>query len=126
MPLLLPTDLIAPAGYVERSLFPGESLEARMQAYIAEAEERGIEDRDTIAAWAYHRAFRAAFLLMTSQPATRSFDDQGSSNYLITQIQNLRDESDRWLEIFNTLSEPSPSVTEAQSRTTSMRHDSTW
>jgi hypothetical protein len=101
-------DLLAPRGLVESSLFPGEdaaTLEARLQAYIDEGERNtGVED--AVKAWAYYRAFYAAYVRLTSQPSTRRFDDQGQSSYLVTQIQNVLAEAERWKAVYDGLVSP--------------------
>lgn len=104
------SDLRAPKGDIEDSLFPGESstaISARLQGYLDEGYTKAGEeavasaDQDAAAkAWAYHRAYRAIYVRLTSNPSTISLNDQGSSSFLVTQIENMKQLADGALAVF--------------------------
>lgn len=107
---VLPADLkAANGGRLEPSLlFPDEdatALDQRLQKYIDQGVVRaagltGTELDDAVALWAYHRAFEAVWVRLSSNPSSVQLNDQGSSQYLITQIQNFKDLSDAVLAEF--------------------------
>ncbi len=85
---VVPKTLIAPEGAVESELFPGEggdesgsALLTRLTTYVSKAVAKvaDITFVDTaqsdaaIQAWAYHLAFKAAYTLKLSRPATEDF-----------------------------------------------------
>lgn len=103
-----------PQGHVSPSLFPADdaaALDARLAAYIAEAEARPavgaldtVENRDAAAAaWVYYRAFRAAHADRLASASQRSVDGSGSSGILWSQIEALGKESERWLDEYQGL-----------------------
>jgi hypothetical protein len=86
------TDLIAPIGELDLSLFPGDSetdLSERLEAFLLEAEGKkaGVSDEGKKAS-AYHRAFRQVFIRLSNFPASE-VDDQGNVKYSDAQIQNF-------------------------------------
>lgn len=107
---VLPADLkAANGGRLEPSLlFPDEdatALDQRLQKYIDQGVVRaagltGTELDDAVALWAYHRAFEAVWVRLSSNPANVDLRDQGSASYLREQIQNFKDLSDAALEEF--------------------------
>lgn len=121
-----PAQLLAPQGDLEASLFPGEATDAlnmRLQGYISEGEARTSDDA-AVRAWAYHRAFHAVYIRLTTTPHQVSFEDQGGHSYLMSQIENVYNLSRRYLEEFNALvGTDAPGVV---SRTESRRADFTW
>lgn len=78
-----PENLIAPAGPLEKALFPGEHEEGddtfleRVTAYVSQATTKAgaydfattAEEDAAIEAWALHLAFRAAYTLSLTRPA---------------------------------------------------------
>lgn len=102
MPLVAAA-LLEPQGALTSDLFPGDdatALTARLAAYLdagyaradAAATPPSGADRDDYArAWAYGRAYGAAYQRMTTAAATLSVDGEVSRSFLITQIQNVRD-----------------------------------
>jgi hypothetical protein len=102
------TDLIAPKGELDLSLFPGDTeidLSERLDAFLLEAEGKkaGVSD-DGKKAWAYHRAFRQIFIRLSNFPASE-VDDQGNVKYSDAQIQNFstiaEDYKEQWDEIIS-------------------------
>lgn len=104
------SELRAPKGDIEDSLFPGESstaISARLQGYLDEgyvkaaAENVLAAKQDAAAkAWAYHRAYRAIYVRLTANPSSISLNDQGSSSFLVTQIENMKQLADSALAVF--------------------------
>lgn len=106
-----PADLMAPAGPVEGTLFPGEGdgtagtdLHTRLTEYISRAESKvaGIEfpDPDLAAEkWALHLTFDAAYMLAVSRPATENTMVQvlGSHGYAKDQRDALRELAQHYL-----------------------------
>lgn len=123
-----PADLLAPNGMLESSLFPGEdpaSLETRLNTYIVEAAARTDNDA-AVKAWAYHRAFLAVYIRLTSKPASVEFEDQGSHSYLITQIENVYRLSQEYRDEYDRLVAAEADVVGRNAGTTSQRVDFTW
>lgn len=92
-------------------MFPGETeaqIQTRLTAYIKDAEDR-IADLVTIGvnsvvrAWAYHRAFDAASILLDTKASTISFADQGSRSFMEDQIKSMRNRSVEYLKEFERL-----------------------
>src|SRR5678816_1648825 len=89
-------------------LFPEElptAVDQRLQKYIDEGVVRatgltGTDLDDAVKVWAYHRAFDAVFVRLSSQPASVTLNDQGAGSYLQQQIQNFRELSVAALEEF--------------------------
>lgn len=68
-----PEDFMPPRGDLEPELFPAGDLEARISAYIGEAQQRG-ETPEAIRAWVYYRAFQAALLIHSLAPQSESVE----------------------------------------------------
>jgi len=92
--------LVAPSGEIEASLFPSldfTDLVSRLNSYLAEgylkAGQTILKDR-AATAWAYHRAYFAVYLRMSSQPSRSELADQGSSTF-------HQDQALRFLELAN-------------------------
>jgi hypothetical protein len=121
-----PADMLAPAGLLTLSLFPGEGAEAvntRLTSYINDGVTRaggGPEaDYDSVLAWAYHRAFMAVYVRLTTSPAQGEVDDAGKYQYLITQINNVKTLADEWLTRFEELTTTAEATDEQQQGTRS-------
>jgi hypothetical protein len=105
--------LLAPAGEVEVSFFPGETqpaVLARLQAYLDDGYDRvaasvtDVDTQDEIAtAWAYYRAYKAIHLTMSRSAASKAVAGEASSTTLAMQIQAFADERDDWLAEFTRL-----------------------
>lgn len=120
-----PASLLEPAGLVTPSLFPGEgdaTLTARLQAYINEGDEKTATDAG-IRAWAYHRAFMAVWIRLTTNPNTENFQDQGGHSFLQSQIENVKRIADEQLALFTSLT---TSATTSTSGTTSTGANFSW
>ena len=112
-----PADLLTPAGRLERAvLWPGQSeskVLAYLTAYLADADDQpsfeDIEDETASdrarKAWAYYRAKDEQFNRMMSQPASVEDSDEGSQQYLITQLRMVEEERDKWLALFDSIIE---------------------
>lgn len=104
---LFPAELIEPSGEIAPGLFPGESspdLEARLQTYIADAQDRigalpqaPAEPDEAARAWVYYRAFIAAANRMAAAPMNASLADQGSASYSPEQLRALRARAEYYL-----------------------------
>lgn len=109
-----PADLLAPAGPVEETLFPGEGdgdaatpLYTRLAAYIGQAEAKivgvAFPDPDPATkAWALHLTFEAAYRVAVSRPATENSMVAviGSHGYAKDQRDALKAEARKWKEEF--------------------------
>lgn len=109
--------LIAPEGEVELSLFPGNSstqLQARFDVYITEGYTKAPGNDDAARAWAYHRAYFAVYLRMSSQPINSELVDQASAVFDKDQARRFYDLSMAKEEEFNAildLGSPAPKLT---------------
>jgi len=128
---------VAGGGRLEPSLLmPDEgsvAFDARLTAYIAEGVAKGTaaglsagSDLDAATKqWAYHRAFDAQFIRMSSSLSTLDLKDQGSGSFLVTQIQNFKDLAAEALAAFEELTAPAideDDVSSGWSTLQSLRH----
>ena len=121
------TDVLAPVGPVEKSMFPGEDvegtnppatvLEDRIDEYITQAGAKngslGFADQDAAdLAWTLHLTFMAAWRLAVARPSTDDSKVQvlGSESFQKDQRQSLRDMADDYLEEYNVLLNAIPST----------------
>lgn len=124
-------DLIAPAGEIEVAVFPeaGKGTEPtladRLQAYLDEGYANPVvmalpdeSTKDSAAvAWSYHRAFRAAYIRLTSEPVQATLLDQGSRLFTNDQAKRMLALSERYLSDFNIIIETVPETVQITSRT---------
>lgn len=114
--MISPSELLAPAGDLLSSHFPGElgnTLDERIQGYISEAAALATSytvdasDLDNfVKAWAYHRAYRAIHARMVNDPSTVVMDGQGQASTLWSQIDAMKMLSAEWLAKSNDLIPP--------------------
>ena len=113
-----PADMLVPAGLLAPSHFPGEGPEVintRLTGYINDGAKRAPDvaaerQFDAVIAWAYHLAFLAVYVRLTTSPAQADVEDQASYQYLVTQINNVKALADEWhgkfLELTTTAEAP--------------------
>lgn len=133
---VVPNDLkVVGGGKLEPGLmFPDETtvvFDARLQKYIDEAVAKAaVAGLPTQAAkdaatkqWAYHRAFEAQFIRLSSTPASVTLNDQGAASFLQQQIQNFKDLAVDALDQFEELTPaPAESIGDGWNSLTSLRH----
>jgi len=133
---VLPADLkAANGGRIEPgTMFPEESsvaLDQRLQKYIDEGLAKAVADglsgpaeQDAATkAWAYHRAFDAVFIRLSSNPSSVTLNDQGGSSFLVTQIQNFKDLAFEALGEYDVIVEGAqPGVDTGWNTVSSLRH----
>lgn len=114
-------DMLAPKGEVEDGFFPAEGLEERLEEYLRQGAEQ-VEDldldpdgrkyRQAVLAWAYHRAYHALYLRMSSRPIQAGLDGQVTSSYDPDQARRFADLSAAKLSEFqlHIRSEPRPNT----------------
>ncbi len=106
-------DLLSPVGRIDPAVhFPGETtrqVEARVQAYLTDATTRTAAFTDETTgdeartAWAYYRAYYAVHQRISNLPSSVAFTDEGSSSYLVAQMQMIKDERDAAWDEFTEL-----------------------
>ena len=99
------TDILYPNGWVKPEYFPGSTtVSSDVTAWLTAAYANAViaalptdAEKDRAArAWAYYRAAETILLDMSADPATNEMPDQGSKQWLISQIEKfeaLRDEN---------------------------------
>lgn len=122
-------DLLEPKGKIAVHLFPGESaaaLQARVTEYLTQATDRAAAHGltaptadDYARAWVYHLAFDAVATRMMATPSSASRNDQGSMQFLATQLLEMRTLSDRYRTEADALLVPVPDSTLPPRRWTS-------
>lgn len=112
---VLVSDVLAPKGEVEPTMFPGEgsgaegtALYARLLEYVTEGRRRAIdldlEDPDDGARkWAYYRAFRSKCVTLNALPSSIEQTEQGSHGYAADQRKTICGLAEYWLSEFNNL-----------------------
>ena len=100
-------DLIGDGGYIDPAIiWPGRTtvwVDAKVQAYITEgvALTEDLEDPDpAVILWVRYRAKDSLYERLVSMPSSVADSDEGSSSYLVTQIQMVKDDRDALLEEF--------------------------
>lgn len=91
--MLTVEQLIAPAGEIERAMFPdddGDQLKARVTIWLNEATSRvaavaAAEVDNATRAYVNFRAFRAVYLRLSALPTSVSITDEGSHGYTADQ-----------------------------------------
>lgn len=93
--------LLSPSGRLVGEIhFPGKSaaqVEEKLAGFLTDATARAgeITDDDAsdrfVTAWAYYRAFDEVYQRLALMPASVADSDEGSSSYLVTQIEMVRD-----------------------------------
>lgn len=140
-----PADLLAPAGPVEVTLFPGEDvasevnpgstkLEDRLQTYIdrAVARTEGIafpRPDDAVAMYALYLTFMAAYVLAASRPATENAQVEiiGSYGYSKDQRDALKAQANQYLTEYETLYAMVPISTQpATARSRQITNEFEW
>ena len=107
------TDLLAPTGPIDPSLFPGVAsnvLSERLGVYIANAEQEGavlVADASRqdamVRAHAIWQAFTAVYIRMSTQPVTLAVHEKGSHTYSTEQIRNIRELAAQYRAEFDSL-----------------------
>ncbi|MGI8765698.1 MAG: hypothetical protein ACR2KM_04170 [Gemmatimonadaceae bacterium] len=101
------SDLIAPVGELEPSLFPSDdltSLLVRLSRYLSDATDR-LVSYSTVAlpdqqadrarrAYAYAEAYAAVYRRMAAAPISTTFADQGSMTFAVAQAREFKALSD--------------------------------
>jgi hypothetical protein len=104
--------LTAPAGRLASSLFPTddeEQFEARLEAYVADAEAKtavitdAVKQEEAQLAWAYYRAYDAIYERMTTSPIEVDLDVGGRGTFSTKQIENVERIRNGYLNQFNTI-----------------------
>ena len=102
-------DIIGASGYINPAIvWPGQTtvwVNARVQAFITEAVElTGDVDADAVDAavilWVRYRGKKDQYERLVGMPSSVADSDEGSSSYLVTQIQMIKDDMDALLEEF--------------------------
>lgn len=100
---VLPSDLLAPQGELEPSLFPGDdssSLSVRLSRYLSDAGAvlAGYPDGSITpaqsdraqSAYAYAESYAAIYRRMAAAPMSATLADQGSVTYNIAQMREFK------------------------------------
>jgi hypothetical protein len=103
-------DVLSPRGRLDpQVIWPGLSLEnvdTKIRAFIQDGEERteDVDDQDAaVKIWVYYRAKDEQYQRMVGMPSTVADSDEGSSSYLVTQIELVKEERDELLAEFEDL-----------------------
>lgn len=94
------SDLLTPKGRLNAAaLWPAEELDAvteKLEEYLAEGYTKAevlalsVGDRDEPARlWANYRAYQEVYERLLLLPSTVSTSDEGSSSYLLTQMEHV-------------------------------------
>jgi hypothetical protein len=104
--------VLTPLGRLDPAIvWPGLSLEnvdQKIRAFIQDGSERVAEvdaesQDEAVKIWVYYRAKDEQYNRMVGMPSTVADSDEGSSSYLLTQIQMVKDDRDALLEEFEDL-----------------------
>ena len=127
---LQPVDFIRPAGRLREEHFPGDDLEAVVQAWItrAEAKTSGLGlDSETAekaqAAWVYHLAYSDLADRLYYNPSTIDVEGEGSAQTHVSQMQEARARADAYAEEFERLTEE---TTATAPRSTTTGSKTSW
>lgn len=102
-------DIIGDGGYIDPAIiWPGRTtiwVDAKVQAYITEGvalvADLEAEDQDAaVILWVRYRAKDSQYERLVGMPSAVTDSDEGSSSYLLTQIQMVKDDRDALLEEF--------------------------
>lgn len=115
---LTPDSLIDPQGRLNpAALWPKDievhsrgydpvEVSTRLRSYIVEGLANAVEaglvieanQETTAKAWAYHRSWDGVAQRLIAMPSTVDAEGEGSSSYLLTQIQMAQDEAQKYLD----------------------------
>ena len=137
---LTAADLREPAGQLPDGIFPAGTtsigIDAILAAYLADADTRAaaasLTDQPALdnyaRAWAYHRAYKARYVEMLSDPASQSEEGQGSATYTASQIAAMGALADAYrLEAETLLPVDAGGAVAAPARVTrTQTHDFAW
>jgi hypothetical protein len=108
-----PDSLMAPAGPVSPTLFPGvgdNELRESLSVYISTAQAHpavvaapGDRVDGMTRNYALYLAFQDVYIRMNTQPLTLTVADKGAHGYGIEQIRNIRDLMNKYLADFEAL-----------------------
>lgn len=102
-------DLLAKnGGEIDPALFPTDGpsgLAVKLAAWVSEGEGKtadltGDAADQAVRDWAYHRAFKAVWVRLSSRPASKELPDQVSTAYTDGQIANFKTLADDHLAAF--------------------------
>lgn len=99
-------DFIAPVGLLTPTLFPGQTLETLVAAWLAEAETRAAaaatleQHTEAVRSWVYYRAYFDVWQRLSSNPASLALDgtSYGMGQEQIAAYLNL---ANSYQETFN-------------------------
>lgn len=108
--MLTANALLTPKGRLNaQALWPSAGLD-EVQGFIAEylaegyVKAAGVSEPDEAARqWAYYRAWDEAYQRMLLLPSTVSTSDEGSSSYLLTQMEHVGELAAEALAAFNAI-----------------------
>lgn len=100
---LEPSDFTEPDGELRADMFPGvEDLEAaggHIATWLSEAGEKA-SDETAQEHWVYHRAYKAIWLRLTTNPRQADLDEDGSLRYTDQQVAAFKELADQHRESF--------------------------
>ena len=99
--MLTPADFRIPKGTVERIFFPSDSdaaLNTRLQGYITEGGTvlGGSGGDPALSNYVYWRVYDAVYKRLLMRPAKISKQAEGSTEYLLTQIDQIKTIADAY------------------------------
>ncbi|WP_103030025.1 hypothetical protein [Salinibacter altiplanensis] len=105
---LEPSDFTEPKGELRADMFPGvDDLEVEgghVATWLSEAQEKasGENSPDETAKkhWVYHRAYKAIWLRLTTNPRQADLDEDGSLRYSDEQVAAFKELADQNRESF--------------------------
>ncbi len=125
---LSPADFTEPEGELRDDMFPGvDDLEAdggHVDTWLSEAKDK-TGDEDAQEHWVYHRAYKAVWLRLTTNPHQADFEEDGSLRYSDRQVGSFKEMADERRESFEAIEgetdDPQPQPARSQTRSSTTR-----
>lgn len=114
MPQLSATDLLEPKGELNApALWPRKDINvvsANLSEYLNEGYGKAAalseaDQHEAARQWAYYRAYKDVYKRLLAMPSTVQTSDQGSSSYLLTQMEHVGELADAALAAHQALVE---------------------
>ncbi len=126
---LSPGNFTEPEGELRGDMFPGvddlEASDGYLETWIEEAKNKS-DDETARMHWVYHRAYKAVWLRLTTNPHQADFEEDGSLRYSESQVENFKEMADQRRELFEDIegetSDPQPRDVRSQSVSSQTRY----